>query len=97
MSFNQNDVEKLAHLARLAVDKASAVSIAEDLSNILELVSQIDEINVDNIEPMEHAQNASQPTRADIVTEANVRDIMQKLVPENATAAGLYLVPSVIE
>jgi len=97
MSFTQDEVKKLAHLARLALNEDPATSIAEDLCNILLMIGKIDQIKADDIEPMEHSQSAIQPLRADIVTEPNVRDAMQKLVADNAKAAGLYLVPKVVE
>ncbi len=103
MSFTQDDVTKLAHMARIAlnVDPQNETpfehSIAEDLNKILRLVSQIGEINTDNITPMDHSLSASQRCRPDAITETNVRASMQVLVPANATAAGLYLVPKVVE
>lgn len=93
MSFTQDDVKKLAYLARLAVDH----SIVEDLDRILQLVNKISEINTDHILPMAHAQESSQRLREDVVTEPNVRELMQSEIPENAKAAGLYLVPKVVE
>lgn len=96
MSFVQDDVKKLAYLARLAIDPFDT-SIVEDLSNILQLISKINEINAENITPMEHSQEVSQRCRPDIVTEPNVRDLMQAEIPEVAKAAGLYLVPKVVE
>jgi aspartyl-tRNA(Asn)/glutamyl-tRNA(Gln) amidotransferase subunit C len=103
MSFTQDDVNKLAHLARIALNETSNEehsfehSIAEDLNKILRLVSEISEINTDNIEPMQHSQSYAQRMRPDAVTEPDVRTEMQRLVPENAVAAGLYLVPVVKE
>lgn len=98
MSFTQDDVKKLAHLARLASNENSFDhSIAEDLNNILRFLGQINEINTSNIQPMAHSQHNALRSRPDVITEPNVREIMQKLVPENATAAGLYLVPKVVE
>ena len=100
MSFTQDEVNKLAHLARLALNEDSAHSansIAEDLRNILQLVRKIDDIKTADIVPMEHSLNAAQRFRADEVTEKNVREEMQKLVTDDAKVAGLYLVPKVVE
>lgn len=103
MSFTQNDVNKLAHLARIALNENNKSvdsfehSIAEDLNKILRLVGQISEINTDHIQPMAHSQNYSQPLRADIVTEPDVRAEMQRLVSPDSVAAGLYLVPQVVD
>lgn len=93
MSFDQNNVKKLAYLARLAIDH----SIVEDLSNILHLLDKISEINTDHIEPLQHTQEVSQRFRSDIVTEPCVRELMQSEVAESSTANGLYLVPKVVE
>jgi len=93
MSFAQDDVEKLAYLARLAIDH----SIVEDLSNILQLLNKINEINTTGVEPLQHTQDISQEFRPDFVTEPDVRDLMQTLVAPSSTAAGLYLVPKVVE
>ena len=95
MSFTQDDVKKLAYLARLEIDHDH--SIVEDLGNILQLVGRISEINTDNIAPMAHTQNVSQGFRPDIVTEPNLREIMQNLVAPSSVASGLYLVPKVVE
>lgn len=98
MSFTQDDVKKLAHLARLALDdKSFDHSIVEDISNILQMIGQISEINTNDIEPMAHSQAAHQRCRPDEITEPNVRDAMQSIVPNNAVVAGLYLVPKVVE
>ncbi len=93
MSFTQDDVKKLAYLARLAVDH----SIVEDLNKILDFVSKINTVDTNNIEPMQHAIDTKQRLRIDTVTEPDVRPQMQKLVADNAKAAGLYLVPKVVE
>lgn len=93
MSFVQDDVKKLAYLARLAIDH----SIVEDLNKILQFVGKIGAINTDNIDPMQHAEVVEQRLRIDEVTEPNVREAMQSLVTADAKAAGLYLVPKVVE
>ncbi len=93
MSFTQDDVKKLAYLARLAIDH----SIVEDLNKILQFVGKIAAINTENIEPMQHAEDVAQRLRSDVVTEPDVRTLMQSLVPADAKAAGLYLVPKVVE
>ena len=41
MSLDKNDVEKIAHLARLAIDEKDVPGYATSLSSILELVEQM--------------------------------------------------------
>ncbi|WP_455374785.1 Asp-tRNA(Asn)/Glu-tRNA(Gln) amidotransferase subunit GatC [Kaarinaea lacus] len=95
MSLTKNDVENIAHLARLAIDESDIPEYADNLSNILELVAQMDAIDTEQTEPMAHPLDAVQRLRKDEVTESNRREHFQQIAPK--TEAGLYLVPKVIE
>ena len=95
MSFDQSDVEKIAHLARLAVTGEEAQGLSGDLSRILDLVAQMDQVDTSDVEPMAHPLQMSQRLREDRVTEENQRELFQSIAP--ATANGLYLVPRVVE
>lgn len=95
MSLDKDDVEKIAHLARLQIDENDVPNYATNLSNILDLVEQMKTVNTDNVLPMAHPTDATQYLREDIVTETNQREHYQAVAPE--TADGLYLVPRVIE
>jgi len=95
MSLTKQDVENIAHLARLAIDDADIPNYANNLSNILELVEQMDAIDTTSVEPMAHPLDAVQRLRNDEVTEQNQRERYQQVAP--LTEAGLYLVPKVIE
>ena len=95
MSLTKQDVENIAHLARLAIDEADIPGYANNLSNILELVEQMNAIDTTNVEPMAHPLDAVQRLRKDEVTEENQREHYQQVAPN--TEAGLYLVPKVIE
>ncbi len=95
MSLEKQDVEKIAHLARLAVDEAAIPGYAEDLSGILDLVDQMSAVDTDGVEPLAHPHDAIQRLREDVVTEENQRELLQSNAPQ--TDAGLFLVPKVIE
>ena len=95
MSLDKNDVEKIAHLARLAIAEDDIPGYATSLSSILELVEQMNAVDTDSISPMAHPQDAYQRLREDVVTEENQREHFQKIAPE--VEKGLYLVPQVIE
>ena len=95
MSLEKSDIEKIAHLARLAIDDRDVPEYARNLSNILDLVEQMNAVNTDDVEPMAHPMHAMQRLREDIVTEQNQRDTFQSVAPQ--TQNGLYLVPRVIE
>lgn len=95
MSLTKQDVENIAHLARLAIDETDIPDYANNLSNILELVEQMNAIDTANVEPMAHPLDAVQRLRKDEVTEENQREHYQQVSP--LTEAGLFLVPKVIE
>lgn len=95
MSLERSDVEKIAHLARLAVSEDELEAVASDLSNILNLVEQMDTADTDGVIPMAHPLHMTQRLRDDVVTEQNQRDRFQSVAP--LTEEGLYLVPRVIE
>jgi aspartyl-tRNA(Asn)/glutamyl-tRNA(Gln) amidotransferase subunit C len=95
MSLSNEDVKKIAHLARLGIKDQDITSYAIDLTKILDLMTQMGELNTDNILPMAHPMDQGQRLRQDIVTEPNKREKFQAIAPQ--TEAGLYLVPKVIE
>ena len=95
MSLTTDEVKKIAHLARLGIDKQDIESYARDLSGILDLMARMSELNTDGIEPMAHPMDQVQRLRADVVTEQDNREKFQVIAPQ--VEAGLYLVPKVIE
>lgn len=95
MSLDNEQVKRIAHLARLSLDDNEASAYANDLSNILALVEQMEQCDTSNITPMAHPLDLDQRLRPDQVTEENQRDNLQACAP--ATEDGLFLVPRVIE
>lgn len=95
MSLDKSDVEKIAHLARLAIDENTIPDYARDLNNILTLVEQMSAVNTDAVSPMAHPLDAHQRLREDVVSETDQRELFQSIAPK--TDAGVYLVPQVIE
>jgi aspartyl-tRNA(Asn)/glutamyl-tRNA(Gln) amidotransferase subunit C len=95
MALERSDVEKIAHLARLAISEEECVRYATDLSNILDLVAQMDAVDTAGVAPMAHPLHMVQRLRPDAPTESDQRERFQSIAP--LTDAGLYLVPKVIE
>ncbi len=95
MALNRTDVEKIAHLARLQIDDSDVPEYATNLSNILDLIGQMQSIDTSDVEPLAHPLDAVQRLRADIITEQDQREHLQKVAP--AVENGLFLVPKVIE
>jgi aspartyl-tRNA(Asn)/glutamyl-tRNA(Gln) amidotransferase subunit C len=95
MSLKTEDVKNIAHLARLAISEQDVDQYATDLSNILDLVAQMNQVDTEGVAPMAHPMDAAQRLRADEVSEDNQRDKFQSVAPD--VEAGLYRVPRVIE
>ncbi len=95
MSLSPEEIKKIAHLARLQVSEAETQKLSHDIGNILKLVDQLQSVDTSGIEPMANPMDATQILRADVVTETNKRNQLQKVAP--LTEDGLYLVPKVIE
>lgn len=95
MSLNPDEVRKIAQLSRLALSDASLDEHRRNLSNILDLVAQMDAVDTRDVEPMAHPLNMTQRLRVDEVTETDQRARFQAQAPR--VEDGLYLVPRVIE
>jgi len=95
MSFTTNDIEKIAHLSHLLMTPSQAQELADNFSKIIKLVEHMDACDTENITPLSHPLDTTQPIRPDIVTEDNQRERMQAIAPD--TKAGLYIVPPFIE
>jgi len=95
MSLSTQDVEKVARLARLAMNEKEIESARSQLSGIFDLIAEMQAVDTKGIAPMSHAQDVSQRLREDKVTETNQREAFQAIAPQ--VEGGLYLVPQVIE
>jgi len=95
MKFDNDEIKKIAHLARININKNEADKVGEKLEGILGLIDQMTKVNTDGIEPMAHALDITQPLREDKVTEVDIRKKSLKL--SNETHQSLFIVPRVIE
>jgi len=95
MSISNDDVEKIAHLARLAIKPDELETYTRTLSEILDLVEQMNEVDTDGITAMAHPRDTALRLRADSVSETNQREKYMQLAP--ASENGLFLVPKVLD
>ena len=89
------DVQRIAHLARLELSAAETTEMQRQMNDILAMVDQMNAVATSGVEPMAHPQEVAQRLRADAVSEANLREAFQTVAPQ--VENGLYLVPKVIE
>ena len=64
-TLTREDVVKVAMLARLALSDAELSSLTDELSQIVGLVSQLSELNTDDVEPLAHPLDSQNVFRED--------------------------------
>ena len=95
MAIDAATVRKVAHLARLKTPEDRLEPLAQELNGILAWIEQLNEVDVDGIEPM--TSNVAQPLRLrdDVVSDGNkVADVLGN-APRSAD--GFFVVPKVVE
>ena len=96
MALTREQIENIAHLARLELQPTEVPVYQTSLSAILEFVGELDRADTASVAPMAHPlPGLSQRLRPDVITEADHHGVYQENAPQ--VAAGLYLVPKVIE
>ena len=94
-TISEAEVQKVAHLARLAIPEDQTTAYVSKISSIIDLVAQMSAVNTEGVEPMAHPLDSVQRLREDVATETNHREAYQAVAPEVEDA--LYLVPKVLE
>jgi aspartyl-tRNA(Asn)/glutamyl-tRNA(Gln) amidotransferase subunit C len=96
MALTREQIASIATLARLDLTASEIPLYQESLSRILDFVGALDRADTANVTPMAHPlPGLTQRLRPDAVTEVDCHERYQLNAP--LTAAGLYLVPKVIE
>ena len=99
MSLSDDQVRRIARLARIELAPQEVQPVAARLNRVLGLIEQMRAVDTRGIEPMAHPLDALLPQgqrlRPDEVSEKDCREEYQKVAP--AVEDGLYLVPKVIE
>ena len=95
MSVDTDTVKRVAKLARLAVDDERAERMQGELNAILGFVEQLNEVDVEGIEPMTSVVETEMKKRQDIVTDGNKAEEIVSNAP--ASEDNFFMVPKVIE
>ena len=83
MSLDQKDVAKVANLARIKMDEAELEKYGPQLSNIIQFVEQLSEVNTDNVEPLASVVDITLRLREDEVTDGGYPKEILSNAPEN--------------
>lgn len=95
MSIDSKTVHRVAKLARLKISDEQAETLQSELSGILSWIEQLEQVDVDGVEPMTSVVATSMRMREDVVTDGN----MSSKVVSNAplTEDDFFMVPKVVE
>ena len=95
MKITDNEIQNLAHLARLELNKSESVKMKKDLSKILDFVAAIEEIDIKNVEPLVYMTDSENVLRNDIISS---RLSLEKVMKNNPNPGSNYFtVPKVID
>ncbi len=95
MALDRAAVARIAKLARIKVPDEELDHLAGELSSILGWIEQLNEVDIDGVEPMTSVVEVDLPKRADVVTDGGYPDKIVANAPE--THDNFFVVPKVIE
>ena len=99
MSLTSQDIDRIANLARLALQPSEAEHMREQINGFFSIVEAMQAVDTTGVQPLAHPVAAIQDVqlrlRDDVVSEPNNREANQQSAP--AVERGLFLVPKVIE
>ena len=95
MSIDRDTAARVAKLARIKVEEDALPALAEEFNNILGFIEQLNEVDVEGVEPMTSVTPQRLKRRVDEVTQGD----MPEAVLKNATDSreGFFAVPKVVE
>ncbi len=95
MKINEKKIQKLAELAKLNLTKEEAKKRFSDFKTMLSFINQLDEVNVDNIEPLIYVHESPNIYREDIVEQKDLKaSFLKKSKNHNSD---YFKVPKVIK
>lgn len=95
MSVDLNIVKRVAKLSRIAVNEAQAEKMVGELNAVFSFIEQLNEVDVEGVEPMTSVIETKMRLRKDEVTDGNKADDIVANAP--ATEDHFFMVPKVIE
>jgi aspartyl-tRNA(Asn)/glutamyl-tRNA(Gln) amidotransferase subunit C len=95
MSVDQKTVRRIAHLARIAVTDEEVPHLQGELNAILSFVEQLNEVDVDGVEPMTSVTPMSMKKRQDGVTDGECPEKILRNAP--VVEDSFFVVPKVVE
>ena len=95
MSIDTETARRVAKLARIKVEDADLPALAQDFNRILGFVEQLNEVDVEGVEPMTSVTPMRLKRRVDEVTDGDQQDLVLSNAPD--AREGFFAVPKVVE
>ena len=95
MSVDTATVKRVAKLSRIAITDERAESMQAELNTILGFVEQLQEVNVDGVEPMTSVVDMEMRKRHDEVSDGNKAEDVTANAPRSEE--NFFMVPKVVD
>ncbi len=82
MKITQEEIKKIALLSRLEVKEEHMGHMEKELSDILSYVAELNELDLEGVEPMAHAVPIHNVFREDVVTNGDNKEAMLANAPK---------------
>ena len=95
MSIDEQTAARVAKLARIKVEPEALPALAQEFTNILGFIEQLNEVDVEGVEPMTSVTPQRLKRRVDVVTDGDQPEKVLKNAPD--VREGFFAVPKVVE
>jgi len=95
MSLDPATVRRIAKLARLHLEEDDVPRLQQELNGILGWIEQLNEVDVQGVQPLTGAAQMALRMRDDVVTEGGKQEAVLANAPDRA--GPFYAVPKVVE
>jgi len=95
MKINRDEIKKIALLSRLDISEENMGSVEKALNDVLSYVTELEELDLDGVQPMAHAVPLQNVFREDEVKPSLDHDLALQNAPEEEN--GYFKVPRVIQ
>ena len=95
MSLDPATVRRIAKLARIRVEESQLPQLQAELNGILGWIEQLNEVNVEGVEPLTGGARMALKLRDDVVTDGGIAEQVLANAPDRA--GDFYAVPKVME
>jgi aspartyl-tRNA(Asn)/glutamyl-tRNA(Gln) amidotransferase subunit C len=95
MSLDAATVRHIARLARISLQEDQISRLQQELNGILGWIEQLNEVDIQGVEPLSGAMHMALKMREDLVTDGGYPEEILANAPDRAGA--FFAVPKVVE